>query len=408
MKDSICRFTGRKLNTILDFGKQPLGNGFLYPDQFDNEYFFDMSIGFSEETFMLQLNEQPAPEKMFHEEYAFYSSTSKNMGLHFKKFAEDLLKSDYLKKEDPFIVELGCNDGIFLNHVSKQKIRHLGIEPSVNVAKVANERGVKTLSDFFSERLSKKLAKDYGKVDAFIAANVMCHIPDLKDIIKGIKKILNKKGVLIFEDPYLGDVIQKNSYDQIYDEHVYIFSALAVQKIFNMFDMELIDLQPQSTHGGSMRYFISHKGSYELSNNVEEIIKKEINLGLNKESTFRNFSTNIQNSKIELRELLKTLKSQGKKIAGYGATSKSTTILNYCNIGPDLIDYITDTTPIKQKKFSPGMHIPIVDYKYFKDNPPDFAFLFAWNHSNEIMEKESGYTNSGGKWITHIPNVRVI
>ena len=236
----------------------------------------------------------------------------------------------------------------------------------------------------------------------------MCHIPNLKDIIQGIKKILNTKGVLIFEDPYLGDVIQKNSYDQIYDEHVYIFSALAVQKIFNMFDMELIDLQPQSTHGGSMRYFISHKGSYEQSNNVEKIINKEINLGLNKESTFRNFSINIQNSKIALKELLKTLKSQGKKIAGYGATSKSTTILNYCNIGPDLIDYITDTTPIKQKKFSPGMHIPIVDYQYFKDNPPDFAFLFAWNHSNEIMEKESEYTNSGGKWITHIPNVRII
>lgn len=408
MTNSFCRFTGIKLNTILDFGDQPLGNGFLLPEEFNEEYFFKMSIGFSEKTYMLQLNEQPSPEKMFHDEYAFYSSTSKNMALHFKKFAEDLLKSNYLKNEDPFIVELGCNDGIFLKHIAKQKIRHLGIEPSINVAKVANESGINTLSDFFSEKLSTELAKKHGKVDAFIAANVMCHIPNLKDIIKGIKAILNTQGVLIFEDPYLGDVIKKSSYDQIYDEHVYIFSALAVQKIFNIYDMELIDVQPQNTHGGSMRYFISHKGSYKISNNVEKIINNEINLGLNKESTFKKFSMNVQKSRLELRELLKRLKSQGKKIAGYGATSKSTTILNYCNIGSDLIDYITDTTPIKQNKFSPGMHIPIVDYKYFKENPPDFAFLFAWNHSNEIMEKESDFTKSGGKWITHIPNVRVI
>ena len=408
MKDSICRFTGRKLNTILDFGKQPLGNGFLYPDQFDNEYFFDMSIGFSEETFMLQLNEQPAPEKMFHEEYAFYSSTSKNMGLHFKKFAEDLLKSDYLKKEDPFIVELGCNDGIFLNHVSKQKIRHLGIEPSINVAKVANERGVKTLSDFFSERLSKKLAKDYGKVDAFIAANVMCHIPHIKSVIKGINNILKSNGVIIFEDPYLGDMIERSSYDQIYDEHVFIFSALSVQRLFEKFGFELIDLIPQSTHGGSMRYVIARKGVYPAKDSVQKIIKKEISQGLNLFQTYINFAKKVEQSKNDLKNLLIELKNQGKKVAAYGATSKSTTILNYCKIGPELIEYISDNTPIKQGKYSPGMHIPIVPHNEFLENPPDYAILFAWNHSKEIMDKEKNFMDNGGKWITHVPSVCIL
>ena len=408
MTDTFCRLTGKKLNKILDFGNQPLGNGFLMPEKYKHEYFYNMSVGFSEETFLLQLNEQPAPEKMFHDEYAFYSSTSKKMGDHFQKFVDSLFNTNFINDKDPFIVELGCNDGILLKHVASKGIRHLGIEPSLNVAKVANMNGVNTCSEFFSEDLSKRLINKHGKANAFIAANVMCHIPNLKDTVKGIKSMLKTDGVLIFEDPYLGDVIQKNSYDQIYDEHVFIFSALAVQKIFNEFDMELIDLQPQITHGGSMRYFISHKGSHEKTKNVQRIINNEINLGLNKQSTFIEFSNTIKKSRNDLRELLKHLKSQGKKIAGYAATSKSTTILNYCGIGPDLIDYITDTTPIKQNKFSPGMHIPIVDYQYFKDNQPDYAFLFAWNHAKEIMEKETEFSNNGGKWITHIPYVGVL
>jgi methylation protein EvaC len=212
----------------------------------------------------------------------------------------------------------------------------------------------------------------------------------------------------MFEDPYLGDVIAKTSYDQIYDEHVFLFSALSIQYLFGLQGMELIDVFPQKTHGGSMRYVLAHQGAYSVKPSVTELIAKEKAQGLDRLDTFRAFGRNVQRSRQELRGLLNQLKTEGKRVAGYGATSKSTTILNYCGIGPDLIEFISDTTPIKQGKFSPGMHIPVVPYETFKSNPPDYAILFAWNHAEEIMAKEQEYMASGGKWIVHVPEVQVL
>ncbi len=408
MNKNLCKVSSQPIISCHDFGKQPLGNGFLNKEEFDKEYFFDMAIGFSKESLLLQLLEQPENSEMFHEEYAFFSSTSEGMKKHFKKFSDDIFNSKYFNNDDNFVVELGCNDGILIDNFAKKNIRHLGIEPSLNVADVARGKGINVISKFFEKKLASEIISKYGKANIFMAANVMCHIPSLNDVIEGIKLLLKPNGVIIFEDPYLGDVITKKSYDQFYDEHVFIFSALAIQKLFEKFNLELINLEPQLTHGGSMRYYLAHKGFYEKSENVDKIINQELNLGLNKEITFRKFSDDVKKSRNDLIKLLKSLKKEGKTIAGYAATSKSTTILNYCGIGPDLIDYITDTTPIKQNKFSPGMHIPIVDYEYFKNNPPDYAFLFAWNHSKEIMEKEKDFMHSGGKFLTHVPEVRIL
>ncbi len=408
MKRQLCRIDESPLTEIIDFGMQPLGNGFLEPHNFPNEYFFPMEIGFSEKSMMVQLLEQPEPEKMFHDHYAFYSSTSSFMTRHFKDFASQVMDSGYLAEKAPFVVELGCNDGIMLQNFAERNIRHLGIEPSLNVAQEANKKGVATCSEFFSEDLADAIVRDHGQADAFLAANVMCHIPGIVSVVKGISRLLKPGGIVMFEDPYLGDVVSKTSYDQIYDEHVFLFSALSIRHLFEMHGMELVDLQPQKTHGGSMRYVLAHRGAREVKKPVEAILAREKEQGLDQLETFQQFRKNVERSREQLVSLLTGLKREGKKIAGYAATSKSTTILNYCGIGPDLIEYICDTTPIKQGKLSPGMHIPVVPYERFEKEPPDYAFLFAWNHAEEIMAKESGYVAAGGKWIVHVPEVKVI
>jgi 2-polyprenyl-3-methyl-5-hydroxy-6-metoxy-1,4-benzoquinol methylase len=408
MTKNLCRVSDTALTKVLDFGMQPLGNGFLETKDIKDEYFFPMEIGYSEVSMMFQLIEQPAPEKMFHDHYAFYSSTSNFMGQHFKQFAHQVIQSGYLTKDNPFVVELGCNDGIMLKNFAEQDISHLGIEPSLNVAQEANKHGVRTRSEFFSEALAEIIVREEGQADAFLAANVMCHIPDIVGVVKGIKKLLKPTGVVMFEDPYLGDVVAKTSYDQIYDEHVFLFSALSIQYLFGLQGMELIDVLPQKTHGGSMRYVLAHKGAHPVKEAVTQIIAKEKAEGLDRLATFEKFRANVEKSRSDLVSLLKNLKSQGKKVAGYAATSKSTTVLNYCGIGPDLIEYICDTTPIKQGKLSPGVHIPVVPYEVFKNNPPDYAVLLAWNHAEEIMAKEKDYVANGGKWIVHVPEVRLL
>jgi SAM-dependent methyltransferase len=408
MNKPLCRVSGQPLVKTLDLGKQPLGNGFLLPEQYPSEYFYNMDVGFSEVSMMLQLIKQPAPEQMFHEQYAFYSSTSRFMERHFSEFAQEVMMSGYMAKTDSFVVELGCNDGIMLKNFAQAGIRHLGIEPSRNVAEIANINGVRTLSEFFTERLAEKIVREEGQADAFLAANVMCHIPDIQGVVRGIRKLLKPTGVVMFEDPYLGDVIEKLSYDQIYDEHVFLFSGHSIQHLFGLNGMELIDVQPQKTHGGSMRYVLAHAGAYPASDAVRKLLLKERALGLHLSSTFEAFRKKVEQSRADLISLLQALKAQGKRIAGYGATSKSTTILNYCGIGSDLIEYISDTTPIKQGKFTPGMHIPVKPYEAFKANPPDYAVLFAWNHAEEIMANEKAFMAAGGKWIVHVPKVQVL
>ncbi len=405
---SKCRISGTEIIEFLDFGKQPLGNGFINQNQIKNEYFFNMRLGFSPKSKMVQLIDQPPAEKMFHDEYAFYSSTSNFMKSHFEIFYNEIIDSNYLESKESLIVELGCNDGILLKNFSKDGYNHIGVEPSINVAKEANLNGVKTIDKFFTKDVAKEILEENGKASVFVAANVMCHISNIREIVEAIYILLDDNGVVIFEDPYLGSVIEKNSYDQLYDEHVFLFSAHSVQYLFNEFHMELFNLKSQITHGGSMRYYLSKKGSKSISPNVERIMNYEKNLKLDNIETYNEFANRVKDSKKELLSMLKKLKSDGKKVAGYAATSKSTTILNYCEIGPDLIEYICDTTPIKHNKISPGMHLPILPYENYKENPPDYFFLFAWNHKNEILQKESDFTNNGGKWITHIPKVNIL
>jgi len=392
----------------MSFGQMPIANGFLTSEQVQNEYFFELAPAFCGNCNMFQLIEQPEPEKMFHENYAFFSSTSSYMQNHFKNFADSVIESVFEGRQDPFVVELGSNDGIMLRNFKDAGIRHLGIEPSVNVANVARLEGIQTLCEFFNVELANRIVEEHGQADSVICANVMCHIPDLDSIAKGIKRLLKPDGILIFEDPYLGDMIAKTSYDQIYDEHVFIFSASSVSWAFGQHDLELIDVMPQITHGGSMRYILAPKGSHNVSPNVDNLLQKEQKQGLHKTDTYENFQQNCEKSRRELKELLEDLKQKGLRVVGYGATSKSTTVINYCGIGPEHIEFISDTTPIKCGKLTPGAHIPVKPYECFSQNMPDYALLFAWNHASEIFEKENSFTAAGGKWIKFIPQVEVI
>ena len=397
----ICR---EEFKPFVDFGRMPIANAFSTQQELKNEYFFSMRVGFCSNCNMVQLLEQPEREKMFHDSYAFFSSTSNHMMNHFKKFANSIITIQNLA-EKSFVVEIGSNDGIMLQNFLSKNIPCLGVEPSKNVAHVSMEKGIDVITEFFDRPLAEDILKNYQKADDILSANVMCHIPYIHSIYEGVKTLLKEDGVFIFEDPYLGEIIEKTSFDQIYDEHVFLFSALSVSHIAKMHDLELVNVEPQVTHGGSMRYTIAHKGTKKVSKNVLSLMRKEKEMGLDKEEAYKNFAYNVNQIKNDLIELLVKLKKDGKKVVAYGATSKSTTVTNYFGISPDLVECIFDTTPIKQNKYSPGAHIPVLPYDQFRDSNPDYVLLFAWNHAEEIMKKELDYMGNEKRWITYIPKV---
>jgi len=395
-----CKITGKKIRSIMNFGKMPLANGFLKEKDFPKEFFYNMEIGWSDDLSLLQLNDFPSPKKMFNSNYPFLTSSSKYMVKHFAEYAFWIKKK--FNNEKINIIEIGSNDGSMLKNFKNFDDNYIGFEPSKNVADHAKKNKIKTLNNFFTLE-NIELVKDFfNKTDVIYGANVVCHIPNINDLIKAVDKMLNSNGLFIFEEPYLGSMFDKISYDQIYDEHIYIFSATSVMKIFKIFDFELIDVLPQKTHGGSMRYVISRKGKRVKTSRLKKILDLEKIRHLDDFQSCVKFKNECEKSKLVLKNKLVNLKNKNLKICGYGATSKSTTILNYCEIGPELIDCIYDTTKDKINKFSPGMHIPIKDMAKLKKSYPNVLYLFAWNHKNEIFKKEKKFLKMGGKWVSHV------
>ncbi len=240
-----------------------------------------------------------------------------------------------------------------------------------------------------------------------LSANVICHIPSLPSVAAGIHRLLKPDGLFIFEDPYLGDMIAKTSYDQIYDEHVFVFSASSVRGAFGRHGLELIDLLPQTTHGGSMRYVLGRVGQHRASASVESVIAAECAQGLNTIDAFFRFKRDCESSTRLMAGPAMELRAEKKRVVGYGATSKSTTVINYCGITAEHVAWISDTTPIKQGKLTPGAHIPVRSHADFVKDYPDYALLFAWNHATEIREKETAFATAGGKWISYVPRVEI-
>ena len=396
----ICKISNEKIKTFMTFGQMPLANGFIEKKDFNSEFTYEMEVGFSEKISLFQLNEFPNPKKMFSKTYPFYTGSSEYMKAHFNKFAKWLQK-EFLKSNSK-LIEIGSNDGTMLKNFAKTSIDYMGFEPAESVANEALKNNIKTINDFFNKESIQNFKKFKKKTDVVCAANVICHIPDLKNLIVAMDEMLSSNGVFVFEEPYLGSMFSKVSYDQIYDEHVFMFSISSIKKIFDLFDFDLIDALPQPTHGGSMRYIVGRKNKHKINIRVQKGLDLEKEQKLDNLQSCQNFKKSCENSKKKVSDHLKKLKKMGKKICGYAATSKSTTVLNYCNLNTDIIDFICDTTNEKIGKFSPGMHIPIVPISYFHENLPDVAYLFAWNHKEEIFSKEKEFLNKGGKWFSHV------
>ena len=392
-----CKITGNKINSFMTFGKMPIANGFVNKENFNKEYFFEMEVGFNEELSLFQLNDHPKPEKMFNENYPFFTGSSEFMKDHFKEYA-DFVKKNYLNSNSK-IVEIGSNDGTFLKNFTDNKKNIIGFEPSNNVAEIAKNNHIPIINNFFNTENASKLSEFLGNTDLVCASNVICHVPDLNNLVESIDLILNKSGTFIFEEPYLGSMFNKVSYDQIYDEHIFIFSATSIKNIFARYNFDLIDAIPQTTHGGSMRYIIKRKNVTTQTKNLINILNNEKKIKLDKIDSCLDFKKNCLISKEKINNKIYILKENGKSICGYGATSKSTTILNYCGINSDHIDFICDTTKEKIDKYTPGTHIPVKDMNHFYNNQPDSIYLFAWNHKNEILQKEKEFK---GEWFSHV------
>ena len=396
----LCKLTKKTIKPFMSFGKMPLANGFLNKNEFSSEYFFEMEVGFSEDLSLFQLNEHPNPEKMFNEKYPFYTGSSEFMKTHFKNFST-WVKNNFIKSNSK-LIEIGSNDGTFLSNFSNSGVDFIGFEPSTNIAKKANKNKIKTYDIFFNTENINLIKSYISKTDIICASNVICHIPDLNNLIKTIDKLLTKKGFFIFEEPYMGAMFKKTSYDQIYDEHIFMFSINSVKKIFNLYNFDLVDVIEQPTHGGSMRYVVGRKNEHSINKRVELGISFEKKNNFDNLESCLKFKKNCEESKEKITSNLKKLKEDGNSICGYAATSKSTTILNYCKIDKSIVNFICDTTKEKIGKFSPGTHIPIVPMSHFNKNIPDVAYLFAWNHKEEIFAKEKDFMQKGGKWISHV------
>lgn len=395
-----CKFSGEKIQPFMSFGRMPMANAFLTKKQFKYEYFYNLEVGFNKKNFLFQINQHPKSNIIFNNKYPFFTSKSLIMKKHFSNFF-NWLKKNYIKKNST-IIEIGSNDGTFLNYFKKKKINCFGFEPSKNVALVAQRKGLNIVNNFFNLKNVKKFKNFENKINLICGANVICHIPDLNNLIKSIDYALSPDGFFIFEEPYLGSMFKKNSYDQIYDAHVYIFSLHSVQSIFSKYGFQLIDALPQKTHGGSMRYIISRKNKYKVNHRILKIIKSEKKQGLNNINSCLKFKKNCERSKKEFINKIISLKKKGKKICAYAASAKSTTALNYCKLNNSIIEYVTDSTKEKIGKYTPGTHIPIVSVEHFRKNFCEYTILNSWNHKNEILNKEKKYIQKGGKFISHV------
>lgn len=406
----ICRT--QSLVKFISLGKMPVANAFLKKQDLEKpEYTYDMEVGFCENCKMVQLiNVVPydkyiIPDETGKTHYAFFSSTSKFMEKHFAEMAQEI--EERFLDQGSKVLETGSNDGIMLQAFKNHEV--LGVEPSQNVAKIAIQKGIPTLTDFFTQELANKVLMEKGKFRAILSANVTLNIIDLHDYLKGVTTLLDEKGVFVTEDPYILDILEKTSYDQIYDEHIWYFSLTSLSNLYNLHGMEIFDAERQEVHGGSMRVYVCKKGAYEKTERLKKYLEAESQKGIFSIQPYINFASIVEANKKKFIDLIYDLKSRGKKIVGYAAASKGTIIQNYCGIGSNLIDYISDSTPFKQGLYSPGKHIPIVSPDVFhQDSDADYAILFAWNHIKEITEKEKDFIARGGRFIVHLPEPHIV
>ena len=402
-----CRLCAGVLTKVLDLGRQPVSNAFVRPDDNVSVPFYQLEVGLCASCAMVQqLNEVP-PNEMYRVDYPYRASGSALIRRHGEDVARHIIQSCG-DSRDRFVVEIGCNDGVMLKAVSNAGMRHLGVDPAAKAAEVARGHGINVRTDFFNESTAAEIRDEHGPADIIYSANTISHISYLDSIFRGVDSLLAPNGLFIVEDRYLADILKCVYFDQIYDEHIYLFSIRSVRAAAARFGLELIDAQHLPLHGGSIRYTIARAGTKTPTANVSKFLEQENVEGLAEEPTFARFSAQIERIRTDLVGLLRDLRSEGRSVVGYGATSRSATVLNYCHIGPELVAMVCDSTPEKQHCLTPGSNIPVRSPEAFSDPYPDYALLFAWNHAEEIMAKERLFHDRGGRWILYAPNVHIV
>jgi methylation protein EvaC len=389
---------------FLNLGYQPFANDFsknpkkiIKPNK--------LQIGFNTKNYLVSIAKKFPSKKIYNNKYPYLSSASKTMRESFRKLASKI-KNKYNPKK---ILEIGSNDGSFIKHFKKKKA--LCVEPCKNIALITKKKGYLTFDKLWDLNLVNKLKKKIGQVDCIYSANTISHINNLNIAFNAIKKILSNDGILIIEDPSLLENLKKNAYDQFYNEHIYVFSLIALNKLLQKFNLEVFDIDILTTHGGSLRYYIKNKNNKKFltTKKVSSYKKKEIKYGLNKIITYKKFAERVHKSKKKLFNIFDKIKKDKKIVIGYGATAKSTTVLNFCSIDSNFIDYFLDTTSYKINKYTPGTNIKIKKYKNkLSAKDCSYAYLGAWNFKDEILKKERQFLRQGGKFITHVPTPRII
>jgi SAM-dependent methyltransferase len=406
---SSCRFCGSDLKrTFVDLGLSPLCE--TYPASEDlnhGETYYPLHVLVCEKCWLVQLGEYESPENIF-SDYAYFSSFSDSWLKHCDNYCE-AMKTRFSLNRNSFVVEVASNDGYLLQYFVKRDVPVLGIEPAANVAKVAVEKGVPTLVQFFGTKLAEQLAAEGRRVDLILGNNVLAQVPDLNDFVEGLKIMLKPEGVLTIEVPHLLQLIQLQEFDTIYHEHFSYFSLINSMRIFEAHGLKVFDVDELKSHGGSLRIYACRAESttHAIGPNVKKVLDDEIRAGLDTVEGYINFAKQVKETKFALLNFLLSAATQGKKVAGYGAPGKSATLLHYCGIGKDLIEYTVDRSPYKQGRFLPGSRIPIYHPDRIKETKPDYVVILPWNLKDEIMEQLQFIREWGGQFVVPIPKVAV-
>ena len=404
-----CRFCQNKLKIIFaDLGMSPLANSYVNSIESEvGEVFFPLKTFVCEKCFLVQLGEFKSPNEIF-KDYAYFSSFSSSWVNHAEQYVNSLVKKFNINKKN-LVVEIASNDGYLLQFFKKKNIPVLGIEPAENVAKNAIKKGIPTITKFFGSKLAIELKKSGKKVDCIIANNVLPHTPELTDFIKGLELLINPNGIIVIQfSAYLLPLIKNSQFDHIYHEHFSYFSLTTIKQILKKFKLEIIDVEELNVHGGSLRLYIKKIGQTKKeSKNVKKLINKEKEFGITKKDTYRNFENQILEKKISIWKFFSAAKKEKKKIACYGAPAKGNTMLNYCQIGKDFINFTVDKNPAKQGKLLPGTHIPIFNLKKINEFKPDYLVILPWNLKEEIVEEMKYIRKWGGKFVVLSPKVKI-
>jgi len=404
-----CRFCGKKdIFRFLELGTMALANSFLTAGELKSvkESKCPLDVYFCEQCGLVQIGHVVSPDALF-KDYIYFSSTSDLVHKHAAYLAESFQRRFGLTGNSR-VVEIASNDGTVLKYFQKTGVKTLGVEPAVNIAKVAVASGIETVNDFFNQTTAAGIRNRYGAADVILGRHVFAHVPEIHDFVKGLKNLLAEKGAIAIEAPYLIDFVERNEFDTVYHEHYSYLSVRAMASLFALYDMEVFDAERVPIHGGSIIYFIGHRGAHPVSASVTQLISQERGKGLDRKDTYVAFAERTAGIRSSLVQLLKDLKASGKRIAAYGAPAKGNTLLNYCGISTDLVEYTVDKSPYKQNLYTPGMHLPVYHPDKLSQDMPDYVLLLAWNFAEEVLVQQKTYREKGGKFIVPIPEVKVL